>query len=124
MKHTHHNFDIDRPGKDSHEHRLAGATEVLLTGAKRWALLPPGVPAATVLRGGGSAGATSASAWFRDVLPRLRARAACATTPTRYRARLCRHDFGSWLSVAATPARAGGAGATGAIATSRATGTH
>ncbi|MCH7833335.1 MAG: molybdopterin-guanine dinucleotide biosynthesis protein B, partial [Proteobacteria bacterium] len=39
MKHTHHNFDIDKPGKDSHEHRLAGATEVLLTGAKRWALL-------------------------------------------------------------------------------------
>ena len=39
MKHTHHNFDIDKPGKDSHLHRLAGATEVLLTGSKRWALL-------------------------------------------------------------------------------------
>ncbi len=39
MKHTHHNFDIDRKGKDSYEHRVAGATEVLLTGAKRWALL-------------------------------------------------------------------------------------
>ncbi|MCH7551519.1 MAG: molybdopterin-guanine dinucleotide biosynthesis protein B, partial [Proteobacteria bacterium] len=39
MKHTHHNFDIDKPGKDSHQHRLAGATEVLLTGSKRWALL-------------------------------------------------------------------------------------
>ena len=39
MKHTHHNFDIDKPGKDSHQHRIAGATEVLLTGAKRWALL-------------------------------------------------------------------------------------
>ena len=39
MKHTHHNFDIDKPDKDSHQHRLAGATEVLLTGSKRWALL-------------------------------------------------------------------------------------
>ncbi len=39
MKHTHHNFDIDKKGKDSYEHRVAGATEVLLTGSKRWALL-------------------------------------------------------------------------------------
>lgn len=39
MKHTHHNFDIDKPGKDSHMHREAGAHEVLITGAKRWAIL-------------------------------------------------------------------------------------
>ena len=39
MKHTHHRFDIDRPGKDSFEHRLAGATEVLVTSSKRWALI-------------------------------------------------------------------------------------
>jgi molybdopterin-guanine dinucleotide biosynthesis protein B len=39
MKHTHHNFDIDKKGKDSYEHRVAGATDVLITGAKRWALL-------------------------------------------------------------------------------------
>lgn len=39
MKHTHHNFDIDKPGKDSHEHRVAGASQVLITGSKRWALL-------------------------------------------------------------------------------------
>lgn len=39
MKHTHHNVDLDKPGKDSHEHRLAGAHEVMLAGAKRWALL-------------------------------------------------------------------------------------
>lgn len=39
MKHTHHNFDIDKPGKDSFTHRIAGAHEVLITGAKRWALL-------------------------------------------------------------------------------------
>lgn len=39
MKHTHHNFDIDKKGKDSYMHRIAGATEVLITGAKRWAIL-------------------------------------------------------------------------------------
>ncbi len=39
MKHTHHNFDIDRPGKDSYEHRRAGASEVLLASSARWALL-------------------------------------------------------------------------------------
>jgi molybdopterin-guanine dinucleotide biosynthesis adapter protein len=39
MKHSHHNFDIDKPGKDSYMHRMAGAHEVLITGAKRWALL-------------------------------------------------------------------------------------
>ncbi len=39
MKHTHHDFDMDKPGKDSYEHRMAGARQVLVTGAKRWALL-------------------------------------------------------------------------------------
>ncbi len=39
MKHTHHNFDMDKPGKDSYQHRLAGAEEVLVTSSKRWALL-------------------------------------------------------------------------------------
>ena len=39
VKHAHHSFDIDQPGKDSHTHRLAGATEVLVSSAKRWALV-------------------------------------------------------------------------------------
>jgi molybdopterin-guanine dinucleotide biosynthesis protein B len=39
MKHAHHGFEIDRPGKDSFEHRAAGATEVLVTSTKRWALM-------------------------------------------------------------------------------------
>ncbi len=39
MKHTHHDFDMDQPGKDSYRHREAGAQEVLLTSQKRWALL-------------------------------------------------------------------------------------
>jgi len=39
IKHTHHSFDIDRPGKDSYEHRLAGASEVMISSSVRWALL-------------------------------------------------------------------------------------
>jgi molybdopterin-guanine dinucleotide biosynthesis protein B len=39
MKHAHHGFDIDKPGKDSFEHRAAGATEVMIGAANRWALM-------------------------------------------------------------------------------------
>ncbi|MBI3451627.1 MAG: molybdopterin-guanine dinucleotide biosynthesis protein B [Rhodospirillales bacterium] len=39
MKHAHHEFDVDRPGKDSYEHRAAGATEVMVSSAARWALM-------------------------------------------------------------------------------------
>ena len=39
IKHTHHGFDIDKPGKDSYRFREAGATQVMLAGAARWALM-------------------------------------------------------------------------------------
>ena len=39
LKHAHHDFDIDRPGKDSFRHRQAGASEVLLANASRWVLM-------------------------------------------------------------------------------------
>ena len=39
IKHTHHGFDMDRPGKDSYRHREAGAHEVLVASTHRWALL-------------------------------------------------------------------------------------
>jgi molybdopterin-guanine dinucleotide biosynthesis protein B len=39
IKHAHHGFDIDRPGKDSYRHREAGCTEVLLTSDQRWVLM-------------------------------------------------------------------------------------
>jgi molybdopterin-guanine dinucleotide biosynthesis protein B len=39
MKHAHHEFDVDQPGKDSWRHRGAGATEVLVASANRWALM-------------------------------------------------------------------------------------
>lgn len=39
VKHAHHTFDVDHAGKDSHRHRVAGATEVLLSSRNRWALM-------------------------------------------------------------------------------------
>jgi molybdopterin-guanine dinucleotide biosynthesis protein B len=39
IKHAHHGFDLDRPGKDSYRHREAGAREVMLVADSRWALL-------------------------------------------------------------------------------------
>jgi molybdopterin-guanine dinucleotide biosynthesis protein B len=39
IKHAHHTFDIDTPGKDSYRHRQAGATEVLVTSSRRWVLM-------------------------------------------------------------------------------------
>ncbi|MBP0443687.1 molybdopterin-guanine dinucleotide biosynthesis protein B [Roseomonas sp. SSH11] len=45
IKHAHHGFDVDKPGKDSHTHREAGASQVLVASSRRWALM-------TELRGG------------------------------------------------------------------------
>jgi molybdopterin-guanine dinucleotide biosynthesis protein B len=39
LKHAHHAFDVDQPGKDSYNHRSAGAHEVLISSARRWALM-------------------------------------------------------------------------------------
>ncbi len=39
IKHAHHEFDIDRPGKDSYRHRSAGCTEVMVASGVRWALM-------------------------------------------------------------------------------------
>lgn len=42
IKHAHHGFDIDRPGKDSWRHREAGARQVLVSSARRWVLMHEG----------------------------------------------------------------------------------
>ena len=39
IKHAHHTFDVDQPGKDSYRHRHAGCTEVLVSSSRRWALV-------------------------------------------------------------------------------------
>jgi molybdopterin-guanine dinucleotide biosynthesis protein B len=59
MKHAHHAFDLDRPGKDSYAHREAGATEVLAASSQRWAIMHE-------LRG-------AAEPRLADLLPRLSA---------------------------------------------------
>lgn len=50
LKHAHHAFDLDTPGKDSHQHRMAGAREVLVSSELRWALMHElrGEPEATL----------------------------------------------------------------------------
>lgn len=55
VKHAHHAFDIDQPGKDSHTHRQAGARQVLVSSSNRWALMSelrgaPEPPLAELLR--------------------------------------------------------------------------
>jgi molybdopterin-guanine dinucleotide biosynthesis adapter protein len=39
IKHAHHSFDVDTPGKDSHRHRQAGAAEIMVTSSRRWVLM-------------------------------------------------------------------------------------
>ena len=39
IKHAHHSFDVDQPGKDSYRHRQAGASEILVTSSRRWVLM-------------------------------------------------------------------------------------
>ena len=39
IKHAHHEFDVDQPGKDSYRHRHAGCSEVLVSSSKRWAVM-------------------------------------------------------------------------------------
>jgi len=39
VKHSHHNFDIDKPGKDSYELRMSGASQMLIASKHRWAMI-------------------------------------------------------------------------------------
>ena len=50
IKHAHHRFDVDQPGKDSFRHRTAGCSEVLVTSGERWVLMHEmrGAPEATL----------------------------------------------------------------------------
>jgi len=50
IKHAHHRFDVDQPGKDSFRHRTAGCSEVLVTSGERWVLMHVmrGAPEATL----------------------------------------------------------------------------
>ena len=63
IKHAHHGFDVDRPGKDTYEHRSAGAHEVLVASANRLALMRE-LRGAQDRRSPTSCASSSRSTWF------------------------------------------------------------
>lgn len=76
LKHAHHHFDIDHPGKDSHEHRLAGAHEVLISSGKRWALMhelrgEPEPPLRELIRRMSPVDLLIVEGFKRDALPKI-----------------------------------------------------
>lgn len=76
LKHTHHGVDLDRPGKDSFRHRAAGAREVLIAGAERWALLhenPAGAepPLGALLARLAPVDLVLVEGWKRDTHPKV-----------------------------------------------------
>jgi molybdopterin-guanine dinucleotide biosynthesis protein MobB len=87
IKHAHHSFDVDRPGKDSHLHRAAGAHEVLVASAERWALLhahrgAPEPALAELLAKLAPCDLVLVEGFKREVTPRLEVyRASCGQRP-------------------------------------------
>ncbi|MGR3468831.1 MAG: molybdopterin-guanine dinucleotide biosynthesis protein B [Shimia sp.] len=78
LKHAHHSFDVDHPGKDSHRHREAGARQVLLSSAKRWALMSelrdaPEPPLADLLAKLEPVDLVLVEGWKRDTHPKVEA---------------------------------------------------
>ena len=76
VKHAHHGFDVDQPGKDSHRHRMAGCSEVLVTSAVRWALMHElrGAPEMTLADAIGRLSACDlvlVEGWKRAAIPKL-----------------------------------------------------
>ncbi len=78
LKHAHHHFDVDQPGKDSHRHRTAGAQEVLLASSNRWALMSelrdaPEPPLAELLSKLAPVDLVLVEGWKRDRHPKVEA---------------------------------------------------
>jgi molybdopterin-guanine dinucleotide biosynthesis adapter protein len=90
IKHAHHEFDIDRPGKDSYRHREAGATEVMLASARRWVLmhelrneLEPELP--QLLARFAPCDLVLVEGFKRQPIPKLEIHRAAASKPLLYR---------------------------------------
>ena len=86
IKHAHHNFEVDRPGKDSWRHRQAGCTEVLVGSAHRWALMrelrgepEPGLP--ELLARLSPCDLVIVEGWKHDPIPRIEVHRAAARKP-------------------------------------------
>lgn len=86
LKHAHHSFDVDHIGKDSHRHRLAGASQVLLASTERWALMDEnrGAPELTLdqlLLKLDPVDLVLIEGWKRDLHPKIEAWRADAGNP-------------------------------------------
>ena len=86
VKHAHHSFDVDHPGKDSHRHRIAGATEVLLASRDRFALMhelrdAPEPPLAALLARLSPVDLVLVEGYKRDAHPKVEAHRAATGNP-------------------------------------------
>jgi len=78
LKHAHHAFDIDHPGKDSHRHRTAGAHQVVLSSGNRWAMMTelrgaPEPPLSELLAQMAPVDLILIEGWKRDSHPKIEA---------------------------------------------------
>jgi molybdopterin-guanine dinucleotide biosynthesis protein MobB len=83
VKHAHHGFDVDQPGRDSHRHREAGARQVLVASAARWALMTelggaPEPPLSALLARLDPVDLVLVEGYKRDRHPKIEARRAAA----------------------------------------------
>lgn len=88
IKHAHHTFDVDHPGKDSHRHRVAGAQEVLLASSVRWALMhemrgEPEPSLAELLKHLSPVDLVLVEGFKSDIMPKLEVRANASDQETK-----------------------------------------
>ena len=86
LKHAHHSFDIDHPGKDSYRHRAAGAHQVVLSSGNRWAMMTelrdtPEPPLADLLAQMAPVDLILVEGWKRDKHPKIEAFRAAPNNP-------------------------------------------
>ncbi|MDB5413904.1 MAG: molybdopterin-guanine dinucleotide biosynthesis protein [Rubritepida sp.] len=89
VKHAHHAFDVDQPGKDSFSHRQAGAAQVLVSSANRWALMTelrgaPEPPLEELLAQLSPVDLVIVEGFKREVLPKIEVHRAEAGKPWLY----------------------------------------
>jgi molybdopterin-guanine dinucleotide biosynthesis protein B len=89
VKHAHHEFDVDQPGKDSWRHRHAGCSEVLVSSDRRWALMHElrGEPEPTLqeqLRHFSPCDLVLVEGWKHDPIPRIEVHRAGGGRPLLY----------------------------------------
>jgi molybdopterin-guanine dinucleotide biosynthesis protein B len=89
VKHAHHEFDVDKPGKDSYRHRHAGCSEVLVSSDRRWALMHElrGEPEPTLdeqLRHFSPCDLVLVEGWKHDPIPRIEVHRAGGDRPLLY----------------------------------------